>query len=172
MQEMRVWSLGQEDPLEWETATYYPSILAWKIPGTEEPGRLQSMQSQRVGWDRGWDGWMASPTRWTWVWVNSGSWWWTGRPGVLRFMESQSRTRLNWTEHTHTISAHESCRAGFVMRISMAHGSPFVLEPQPEQKECPLTLSLFWLVTKSSSTTEYEVSEFLFDLFRPLVQLE
>ena len=36
--------------------------------------------------DRGWDGWMASPTRWTWVWVNSGSWWWTGRPGVLWFM--------------------------------------------------------------------------------------
>jgi len=54
------------------------------------------------GDDRGWDGWMASPTRWTWVWVNSGSWWWTGRPVVLQFMGSQSRTRrateLNWTE--------------------------------------------------------------------------
>ena len=49
--------------------------------------------------DRGWDGWMASLTRWIWVWVNSGSWWWTGRPGVLRFMGSQSRTQLsNWTE--------------------------------------------------------------------------
>ena len=43
---------------------------------------------------------MASLTRWTWVWVNSGSWWWTGRPGVLHFMGSQSDTteRLNWTE--------------------------------------------------------------------------
>ena len=51
------------------------------------------------GDDRGWDGWMASPTRWTWVWVNSGSWWWTGRPGVLWFMGSQSRTQLSdWTE--------------------------------------------------------------------------
>ena len=51
------------------------------------------------GDDRGWDGWMASLTRWTWVWVNSGSWWWTGRPGMLRFMGSQSRTRLSsWTE--------------------------------------------------------------------------
>ena len=39
--------------------------------------------------DRGWHGWMASLTRWTWVWVNSRSWWWTGRPGVLRFMGSQ-----------------------------------------------------------------------------------
>jgi len=39
--------------------------------------------------NRGWDSWMASPTWWTWVWVNSGSWWWTGRPGVLRFLGSQ-----------------------------------------------------------------------------------
>ena len=51
------------------------------------------------GDDRGWDGWMASLTHWTWVWVNSRSWWWTGRPGMLRFMGSQSRTRLSkWTE--------------------------------------------------------------------------
>ena len=53
--------------------------------------------------DRGWDGWMASLAQWTWVWVNSGSWWWTGRPGVLRFMGSQRvrhdwATELNWTE--------------------------------------------------------------------------
>ena len=46
---------------------------------------------------------MASLTRWTWVWVNSGSWWWTGRPGVLRFMGSQRvghdwATELNWTD--------------------------------------------------------------------------
>ena len=40
------------------------------------------------GDNRAWDGWMVSLTRWTWVWVNSGSWWWTGRPGVLRFMGS------------------------------------------------------------------------------------
>ena len=45
--------------------------------------------------DRGWDGWMASPTRWTWVWVSSGSWWWTGRPGVLQSKGSQ-RVRHNW----------------------------------------------------------------------------
>ena len=48
------------------------------------------------GDNRGWDGWMASLTRWTWVWVNSGSWWWTGRPGVLWFMRSQ-RVRHDWT---------------------------------------------------------------------------
>ena len=54
------------------------------------------------GDNRGWDGWKASPTRWMWVSVNSGSWWWTGRPGVLQFMGSQSvghdwATELNWT---------------------------------------------------------------------------
>jgi len=54
------------------------------------------------GDDRGWDGWMASPTRWTWFWADSGSWWWTGRPGVLWFMGLQRvghdwATALNWT---------------------------------------------------------------------------
>ena len=55
------------------------------------------------GDDRWWDGWMASPARWTWVWVNSGTLWWTGRPGVLQFMGSQRvrhdwATELKWTE--------------------------------------------------------------------------
>ena len=50
---------------------------------------------------RGWDGWMALPTRWTWVWVSFGSWWCTGKPGVLQFMGSQRvghnwATKLNW----------------------------------------------------------------------------
>ena len=56
----------------------------------------------RRGWQRT-DGWMASPTQWTWVWVNSQSWWCTGRPGVLQSMGSQTAghdwaTELNWTE--------------------------------------------------------------------------
>ena len=53
--------------------------------------------------DRGWDGWMASLTQWTWVWMDSSSWWWTGRPVMLQFMGSQRVghdwvTELNWTE--------------------------------------------------------------------------
>ena len=56
----------------------------------------------REGDDRRWDGWMASLTRWAWVWVNYGSLWWTGRPSVLQFMGSQRVghdwvTKLNWT---------------------------------------------------------------------------
>ena len=52
------------------------------------------------GDDRGWDGWMASLTRWTWVWVNSGSWWWTGRLACCSpwgHKESQMTEQLNWT---------------------------------------------------------------------------
>ena len=57
-----------------------------------------------AGDDREWDGWMASPTQWTWLWIDSGTWWWTGRPGVLRFMGWQRvghdwETELSWTEH-------------------------------------------------------------------------
>ena len=59
------------------------------------------------GDDKGWGGWMASPTWWTWVWVNSGNWWWTRRPGVLQFMGLQRvghdwATELNWTELSRT----------------------------------------------------------------------
>ena len=60
-------------------------------------------QAGGEGDDRGWDGWMASSTQWTWVWANSRSRWWTGRPGVLQSMGSQRVghawvTELNWTE--------------------------------------------------------------------------
>ena len=60
--------------------------------------RLWCWERLKVGGegdDRGWGSWMASPTQWTWVWVNSGSWWWTGRPGGLQSMRSQ-RVGHNW----------------------------------------------------------------------------
>ena len=59
-----------------------------------------------TGDNRGWDGWMASLTQWTWIWINSRSWWWTGRPGVLQSMESQ-RAGHNWaTELTGWLNSH------------------------------------------------------------------
>ena len=58
------------------------------------------------GDDRGWDGSMASPTQWTWIWVNSGSWWWTGRPGVLWFMGSQ-RVGHDWATELNLVLAQE-----------------------------------------------------------------
>ena len=70
----------------------------WKRPWCWE-----RLKAGGEGDNRGQDGWMASPTRWTWVWVNSWSWWWTGRPGVLWFMGSQRvghdwATELNWSD--------------------------------------------------------------------------
>ena len=70
------------------------------------------------GDDRGWDGWMASLTRWTWAWVNSGSWWWTGRPGGLWFMGSQ-RVGHDWaTELTECI--HMESRKMVLMNLFRA----------------------------------------------------
>ena len=77
-------------------------------PWCEEPThwkRSWCWERSKVGGDgddRGWDGRMASPTQWTWVWASSGSWWWTGKPGMLQSMELQRvghdwETELNWT---------------------------------------------------------------------------
>ena len=69
----------------------------------ERPWCWERLMAGGEGDDRGWDGWMASQTQWTCVWVNPRSWWWTGRPGMLRFMVSQRvgqdwATELNWTD--------------------------------------------------------------------------
>ena len=71
-------------------ATWCEELTHWK-----RPWRGEGLGAGGEGDDRGWDGWMASPTQWTEVWVDSGSWWWTGRPGVLWFMGSQ-RVRHDW----------------------------------------------------------------------------
>jgi len=84
----------------------YFGHLMRRVDSLEKSLLLGGIRGRRKGDDRGWDGWMALPTRWTWVWVNSGSWWWTGRPGVLQFMGLQSRTWLrDWTELNATLSS-------------------------------------------------------------------
>ena len=74
----------------------YFSHLMWRTDSLERPWCWERLKAGRKGDDRGWDGWMASPTQWTWVWINSGSWWWTGRP-VHGITKSQTRVR-DWTE--------------------------------------------------------------------------
>ena len=81
----------------------YFSHLMWRDDSFERHWCWERLRAGGEGDDRGWDGWMALLTQWTWVWMNSGSWWWTGRPGVLRFMGSQRvrhnwETELNWTD--------------------------------------------------------------------------
>ena len=87
--------------LYWNSSTL--AISCEKLTHWKRPWCWEGLVAGGEGDNRGWDGWIASLTRWTWVWVNSGSWWWAGRPGVLRFMGSQRvghdwATELNWTE--------------------------------------------------------------------------
>ena len=80
----------------------YFDHLMWKTDSFEKTLILTKIKSRRKRDNRGWDGWMASPTQWTWVWVISRNFWWTGKPGVLQSMGSQRvkhgwATELNWT---------------------------------------------------------------------------
>ena len=85
------WSWNSNTLATWcEELTHLKRPLCW-----------ESLRARGEGDYRGWDGWMASPTHWMLVWVNSVSWWWTGRPGVLQFMGSQRVghgwvTELKW----------------------------------------------------------------------------
>ena len=78
-------------------ATWCEELTLWKRPWCWE--RLKAGEEAD---DRGWDGWMASPTQWTWVWINSGSWWWIGRTGMLQSMGSQ-RAGHDWAAELHWI---------------------------------------------------------------------
>ena len=86
-------------------ATWCEELTHLKRPWYQERSRAGGEGDERGGEgdERGWDGWVASPTLWTWVWVNSGNWWWTGRPGMLWFLGSERVghywvTALNCTE--------------------------------------------------------------------------
>ena len=73
----------------------YFGQLMWRTDSFEKPWHWERLKAGGEGDDRGWDGWMASPTWWTWVWASCGSWGWTGQLGVLQSMASQ-RVRHNW----------------------------------------------------------------------------
>ena len=82
-----------ETPILWP-----PNAKSWLIRKVPDAGKDWGQEEKRM---TGWNGWMAWLNQWTWVWVDSRSWWWTGRPGVLWFMGSQTvrhdwATELNW----------------------------------------------------------------------------
>ena len=100
-------------------ATSCEVLTHWKSPWCWE-----GLGAGGEGDDRGWDGWMASPTWWTWVWVNSRSWWWTGRPGMLWFMGLRRvrhdwETELNWTECNRNCSYKEEYYKAYVKNFNM-----------------------------------------------------
>ena len=81
----------------------YLGYLMRRTDSLDKSLMVGKLKAGGEGDDRGWDGWMASLTWWTWVWVSSGSWWRTRKPGMLQSMGSQrvghdQATELNWTE--------------------------------------------------------------------------
>ena len=82
--------IGRTDAEAHVLATWCKELTQWKKPWCWE-----RLKAGGEGDDRGWDGWMASPTQWTWVWASSRSWWWTGKPGMLQSMGSQ-KVRHDW----------------------------------------------------------------------------
>ena len=83
------------------STTWCKELTYWKRPWSWE-----RLKAGGEGDNRGWDGWMAPLIQWKWVWINSGSWWWTGRPGELQSMGSQRvghnwATKLNWLGQAH-----------------------------------------------------------------------
>ena len=127
-------ALGRTDNWSWSSsslATWFEELTHWKRPWCWE--RLKA--GGEVD-DRGWDGWTASPTRWTWVWASSGSWWWTGKPGMLRSMWLQRAghdwaTELNWrcvvmcisTEQAH-IKDTELAVIVLIITVTATHNVP------------------------------------------------
>ena len=91
----------------------YSGTWCKELTHLKKPWCWERLRAGGEGDERGWDAWMASPTQQTWVWVGSGSWWWTGRPGVLQSMGSQRvghdwATELNWTERNSLLSSSKS----------------------------------------------------------------
>ena len=116
-------------------ATPCEELTHWKRPWCWE-----GLGAWGEGDDRGQDGWVASSTWWTWVCVNSRSWWWTGRPGVLRFMGSQRvghdwATELNWNDgwltNSFVIVSGQQCRD------SAIHIHVSILPQTPLQSRLP-----------------------------------
>ena len=94
--------IGRTDA-EAETPILWPHVVKNRLIG-KDPDVGKDWRQDKEGDDRGWDDWMASLTWWTWVWVSSGSWWWTGKPGLLHSMGLQRvghdwATELNWIEN-------------------------------------------------------------------------
>ena len=90
---------------DWFWSWNYNTLATWwgELTHLKRPWCWGRLRAGGEGDNRGWDGWMASPTRCPWVWVDSGSWWWTGRPAMLCFMGSQ-RVRHNWATELNWIA--------------------------------------------------------------------
>ena len=138
-------------------ATSCKELTHWKRPWCWE-----GLGAGGEGDDRKWDGWMASPTPWAWVWVNSWSLWWTGRPGMLRFMGSQRvgqdwSTELNWGiswgfpgGSDGKVSAYNVGDLGLIPGLGRSPGKGKGYPPQAPHINISLCLAYFTHIVSSS----------------------
>ena len=135
--------IGRTDTEPETPKLWPPDVKNWLI--WKRPWCWERLKAGGEGDDWGWDGWVASQTQWTWVWVSSGSWWWTGRPGVLQCMGSQRvyhsqrvaqksweqservaqfdwATELNWTEQEPAYQCRGCKRRGLIPALRRSSG--------------------------------------------------
>ena len=135
----------------------YFGHLMRRVDSLEKTLMLGGIGGRRRGDNRGWEGWMASPTRWTWVWVNSKCWWWTGRPGVLRFMGSQI-VRHDWATELNT-------KIASIFSI-YANNSPL---NYVYLISCLISIFHFWILNSCVSSLVYLI--FIFFLYFNFIYL-
>ena len=138
-----------ETPVLWP-----PHVKSWLIGKDSDAGRDWGQEEKGTAEDEI-DGWMASLTRWMWVWVNFGSWWWPGRPGVLQFMGSQRvghdwATELDWTEHSNSLAFSECHIVGVAQYVAFSNG--LISLKFPPWLLCDLTADFFFFSFTAEST--------------------
>ena len=133
--------------------------LGMSCPGFEltdwkRPWCWARVRAGGEGEDRGWDGWMAPPTRWTWVWASSRRWWWTGRPGELQSMGSQ-RVRQDWATE---LTEHPARKwPPYTPHVSTSFWPSFSLKYQSKQRSLPTPLEVFQCLLSRSHLERTQV---------------
>ena len=125
--------------------------LMQRTDSLKRPSCWERLKTGGEGDNKGWDGWMASLTRWTWVWVGSRSWWWTRRPGVLQFMGTQ-RIRHDWITELNWLSMYY-VNEYFSLKCIHCNSKRSLHTFTPEVRQpgnCLFISSLHWKLSKNN----------------------
>ena len=125
---------GKQSCWSWNSNTF--ATWCEELTYLKRPWCWERLRAGGEGDNRGWDGWMTSLTQWTWVWVNSGSWWWTGRLGVLQSMGSQ-RVGHDWVTELNVSNM-------VLLVLFMIHD--FEFHKQPVKRAGQVLLRKWWWI--------------------------
>ena len=147
----------------WSSSTL--ATCCEELAHLKRPWCWERLRAGGEGDDRGWDGWLVSLTWWTWVWVNSRSWWRTGRTGVLCFMGLQRIghdwvTELNWMSHCYFLCVHLSWAFALFLPLIIKNNAAIKLYTSRCMKIC------FSLGYRPRSRISGSCSNFMFTILR------